>query len=485
VIVDMDEDSASSLLHTTRLTHRVGLIICATMMLVLSTHYFDATTRTRELFDRLEIYAQDFENNNPCRYSKADLKDELESRTQLDFRAVELGYVGPPLPSGPAVDVFIDSKQLYQPRCARPDIAEALDELSVMLKKNRTSADLERVKGELQVRHVDGTEHFDVELVGLHRQTGVDKLDDPAGTADRVSLTIPIKRQTSYAEWLEHQHGFDQASLEETSSLVQRRSMRGAVEGLTFGEASKVLEALSHPEHDRITLFGFNAPTTAIGVLGAPVLLAYCVLLLTYLVQIKERMAGEPHVIRRFPWFVTMTGRLPAMLTNLTLVAPVVTSAAIFFRLGIGSANVTAEGTATAVISLICMIAMLPILFAINETLARIRPGKDPVLEAARRSRVDEVVSLARIGTTLKELRVAKHVSLGAIEESFEISSKLLDDFERGRGDLPVSYLMLVAGAIESELMLVPVRRLPDGSLVGVEISITETINRIAEEEDL
>jgi hypothetical protein len=178
-----------------------------------------------------------------------------------------------------------------------------------------------------------------------------------------------------------------------------------------------------------------------------------------------------------------MTGRLPALMTHLTLAAPVVTSAAIFLRLGIGGAN-TLEGTVTAVISVVCTILMLPVLFAINETIARIRPGKDPVVEAAKRSNMSEAVSLARIGASLRELRMDKRVSLHAIEESFEIPSKLLDDFEHGRGDLPVSYLMMVASAIESQVMLIPARRLPDGSLIGVEISITETINRIPEEDD-
>lgn len=479
----MHEDSASTLLQTARSTHRIGLIICATMMLVLSTHYFDATTRMRELFDRLEIYAEEFETSNPCQHTEAELREDLESRTQLDYSKLDVSYLGPPLPSGPTVNTFIDSKQLYQPRCARPELTAALDAIEVMLRENATPSDGRSVKGELRVRHTEGTEHYDVEIIGLHRKPGVGKLD-PADTGEPVSFTIPIKPHTSYAEWLEQRHDFGQTSLEETISLVHRQSVRGVVEGLTFGEASKVLEALSDPEHDRITLFGFSAPATAIGVTGAPVLLAYCLLLLTYLVQIKERMASEPHTIRRFPWFVTLTGRLPAAMTTLTLLAPVATAAAIFIRLGVGDGHFTLENAATAVISAVCTIVMLPVLFATNETIARIRPGKDLAVEAAKHSDLGEALSLARIGAALREQRAAKRVSLQSIEHTFEISAKQLDDFERGRGDLPVSYLLTVCAAIESELVLVPTRRRADGSLVVVEISMTEAMNRIAAEED-
>jgi hypothetical protein len=207
-------------------------------------------------------------------------------------------------------------------------------------------------------------------------------------------------------------------------------------------------------------------------------------LLLTYLVAIKDRMASEPHSIRRFPWFVTLTGRLPSALTTVTLVAPFATSVAIFIRLGIGDGDFSAESAATAVSSAICTVAMLPVLFSINETITRIRPGKDAVVEAAKYSGIDESVSLARIGAALRKQRLAGHVSLQSIEDTFEISSKQLDDFERGRGDLPVSYLMMVAAAIESELMLVPGRRLPHGSVVVAEISMTETMNSIAEDDD-
>jgi hypothetical protein len=470
------------------------LIICATMMLVLSTHYFDATSRTRELLDRLEIYAKEFESNHPCRYTAAELEAELESRTQLDYRMLDISYVGPTsLPSGPTVDAFLDSKALYQPRCARPELAAALDPIEGMLRRNASANDGRSVMGELRVRHA--VDHYEVEIIGLHRRPrrGSFEPTDAAASAwsehasaslEPLTFTIPVKLHTSYAEWLEQRHDFGQTDLEEMSSLVHRPSVRGVVEGLTFGEASKVLEALSDPEHDRITLFGFSAPATVIGIMGAPVLLAYCLLLLTYLVQIKNYMSSDPLAIRRFPWFVTLTGRLPAAMTNLTLLVPVATAATIFIRLGIGTGHFTRESIATAVISAVCTAAMLPVLFSMHETISRIRPGKDMVVEAAMHSELGEAVSLARIGAALREQRMAERVSLESIEQTFEISIKQLDEFERGRGDLPVSYLMMVAAAIESELMLVPTRRRPDGSQIVVEISMTEAMNRIAAENE-
>jgi hypothetical protein len=126
----------------------------------------------------------------------------------------------------------------------------------------------------------------------------------------------------------------------------------------------------------------------------------------------------------------------------------------------------------------------LPLLFLTHETITRIRPSKDPIVEASKRSDISEVASLARIGAALRELRMAKRISLSSIEDTFEISSKQLDDFEHGRGDLPVSYLMTVAAMIEFELVLVPAQRRADGSLVGVDISLTATMNRIVEEDD-